>query len=111
MYGVAGLGFLSDAYDIFAINLASIIVGRKPVYGIELAILITATVAQLGLAVAIQVVHVLVIWGVIMGMTVQGWGNLAVLVGGLRIREVGNGGLSRRERRRERAGWRPGSLR
>ena len=51
--------------------------------GIEVAILITATVAQLGLAVAIQVVGVLVIWRVIMGMTVQGWGNLGTTVSSL----------------------------
>ena len=51
--------------------------------GTGLAILITATVAQLGLAVAIQVVGVLVIWRVIMGMTVQGWGNLGTTVSSL----------------------------
>lgn len=37
--------------------------------------------------------------------------SLAALVGRLRIREVGNGGQSRREMRRERAGRRLGSLR
>ncbi len=116
---VAGIGFFTDAYDIFAINLvtsmlgvvywhgakvgpgqipssadtaikvatsggtvigqvafgaAADILGRKKMYGIELIIIIVATLAQslTSSSPAISIVGILVFWRVIMGIGIGG---------------------------------------
>ncbi|KAM0789097.1 hypothetical protein ACM66B_003154 [Microbotryomycetes sp. NB124-2] len=116
---VAGVGFYTDAYDIFAINLASVMIGyvyrpqpatglpalsanqdlglkiatpvgtfigqllfgwladvygRKKMYGIELMIIIIATVGQAvsGSAPAITLLGVLIFWRALMGVGIGG---------------------------------------
>ncbi|BGP48482.1 hypothetical protein JCM10450v2_004358 [Rhodotorula kratochvilovae] len=114
---VAGVGFFTDAYDIFAINLAAgmigyvynmhshkgaltanqdlglkiatpvgtligqvlfgwlaDLVGRKKMYGLELMIIIIATVGQAvaGHAPAISILGVLIFWRFIMGIGIGG---------------------------------------
>ncbi|KAI9676825.1 MAG: Inorganic phosphate transporter pho84 [Caeruleum heppii] len=113
---VAGIGFFTDAYDIFAINLASAmlgvvfwqnhkgtipssadtaikvatsggtvigqvgfgwladVVGRKKMYGLELMIIIFATLAQSVSAPspAMSIVGLLVFWRAIMGIGIGG---------------------------------------
>ncbi|RIA92253.1 phosphate transporter [Glomus cerebriforme] len=110
---VAGTGFFMDAYDLFAINFASSMIGyvyyggktpsnidlglkvsgsignlvgqlffgwladrlgRKRMYGIELIIIITATVASAlcGESYAITVVGTIIFWRVIMGIGIGG---------------------------------------
>ncbi|KPV74856.1 uncharacterized protein RHOBADRAFT_53788 [Rhodotorula graminis WP1] len=114
---VAGVGFFTDAYDIFAINLAAgmigyvynmqshkgaltpnqdlglkiatpvgtfigqllfgwlaDVVGRKKMYGLELMVIIIATVGQAvaGHAPAISIIGVLVFWRFIMGIGIGG---------------------------------------
>lgn len=116
---VAGIGFFTDAYDIFAINLVNIMlgvvywhgakskpgtihpsadtaikvatssgtvigqlafgwladmVGRKRMYGLELIIIIFATLAQSLSAAssALSIVGVLVFWRVLMGIGIGG---------------------------------------
>ncbi|KAL8276965.1 hypothetical protein RQP46_010600 [Phenoliferia psychrophenolica] len=110
---VAGVGFYTDAYDIFAINIASTMIGyvynqgkykgsltanqdlglkvstpvgtlvgqlvfgvygRKRMYGIELMIIIIATVGQAvsGKAPGISIIGVLVMWRFIMGVGIGG---------------------------------------
>lgn len=114
---VAGIGFFTDAYDIYAINYASAMlgvvfwqqanagktpssadtalkvstaggnvlgqvgfgwladrIGRKRMYGVELIIMIVATLAQ-ALAAdspAISIVGVLIFWRVLMGVGIGG---------------------------------------
>ncbi|KAH9063956.1 phosphate transporter [Lactarius vividus] len=118
---VAGTGFFTDAYDIFAINLASVmlgyvyghtivssgpspqlsanqefgikvaapignlfgqllfgwladILGRKRMYGIELMIIITATLVQAlaGSGPAVNIIGVIAFWRFVMGVGVGG---------------------------------------
>ncbi|KAI0078759.1 MFS general substrate transporter [Panus rudis PR-1116 ss-1] len=116
---VAGVGFFADAYDIFAINIASQmigylyhpggtetnrglhrnqdlavkiashvgilvgqlsfgfladLVGRKRMYGIELCVIIFATLAQAlaGSARAVGIVGVLIVWRFLMGVGIGG---------------------------------------
>ncbi|KAH8980885.1 phosphate transporter, partial [Lactarius akahatsu] len=118
---VAGTGFFTDAYDIFAINLASVmlgyvyghtivstgpsprlsanqdfgikvaapignlfgqllfgwladILGRKRMYGIELIIIITATLVQAlaGSGRAVNIIGVIAFWRFVMGVGVGG---------------------------------------
>ncbi|KAJ7260310.1 major facilitator superfamily domain-containing protein [Mycena haematopus] len=99
---VAGAGFFTDAYDLFAINIAATmigydlglkvaspvgtlcgqllfgwlgdIVGRKRLYGIELMIIIIATFAQAisAGAHAVSIIGVLVVWRFIMGIGIGG---------------------------------------
>ncbi|KAN0132904.1 inorganic phosphate transporter [Lactarius tabidus] len=117
---VAGTGFFTDAYDVFAINLASVmlgyvyghttgssgrsqlsinqdfgikvaapignligqllfgwladILGRKRMYGIELMIIITATLIQAlaGSGPAVNIIGVIAFWRFIMGIGVGG---------------------------------------
>jgi PHS family inorganic phosphate transporter-like MFS transporter len=116
---VAGVGFFTDAYDLFAINLASSmlgvafwqsrkaapgkipssadtaikiststgtvigqvgfgfladIVGRKRMYGLELIIIIVATLAQAlsSSSSSMSIVGVLVFWRIIMGIGIGG---------------------------------------
>ncbi|KAH9033451.1 phosphate transporter [Lactarius hengduanensis] len=118
---VAGTGFFTDAYDIFAINLASVmlgyvyghtivssgpspqlsanqdfgikvaapignlfgqllfgwladILGRKRMYGIELMIIITATLVQAlaGSGRAVNIIGVIAFWRFVMGVGVGG---------------------------------------
>ncbi|GAA5996754.1 uncharacterized protein JCM10292_003184 [Rhodotorula paludigena] len=114
---VAGVGFFTDAYDIFAINLAvgaigyvynmeshkgaltanqdlglkiatpvgtligqvlfgylADVVGRKRMYGLELIIIIIATLGQAvaGHAPAISIIGVLVMWRFVMGVGIGG---------------------------------------
>ncbi|GES65522.1 phosphate:H+ symporter [Aspergillus terreus] len=113
---VAGVGFFTDSYDIFAINLASSMlgvvfwqhakgkipstadtaikvstsggtvigqlffgwladrIGRKRMYGIELMIIIMATLAQAlsSDSRAISIVGILIFWRVIMGIGIGG---------------------------------------
>ncbi|KAH9003091.1 phosphate transporter [Lactarius hatsudake] len=118
---VAGTGFFTDAYDIFAINLASVmlgyvyghtivssgpspqlssnqdfgikvaapignlfgqllfgwladILGRKRMYGIELMIIITATLVQAlaGSGHAVNIIGVIAFWRFVMGVGVGG---------------------------------------
>lgn len=116
---VAGIGFFTDAYDIFAINLvtsmlgvvywhnaknspgiiptnsdtaikvatsggtvigqvafgaAADIVGRKRMYGLELILIIFATLAQSlsSASPAISIVGILIFWRVIMGIGIGG---------------------------------------
>ncbi|CAB5386177.1 phosphate transporter [Rhizophagus irregularis] len=110
---VAGTGFFMDAYDLFAINFASTMIGyvyyngkipanidlglkvsasignligqllfgwladvlgRKKMYGIELMIIIVATVASAlcGESYAISVTATIMIWRVIMGIGIGG---------------------------------------
>lgn len=110
---VAGVGFLTDSYDIFAINLGitmmsyvywkgdmpastttllkvstsvgtvigqigfgtmADIVGRKKIYGLELIVMMTATVLQctLGKSPAVSFVAVLAFYRVIMGIGIGG---------------------------------------
>ncbi|KAH9063955.1 major facilitator superfamily domain-containing protein [Lactarius vividus] len=114
---VAGSGFFTDAYDIFAINLASVmlgyvyassgpsprlsgshdfeikvaapignlfgqllfgwladILGRKRMYGIELMIIVTATLAQAlaGSGHAVNIIGVIAFWRFVMGVGVGG---------------------------------------
>ncbi|TNY24754.1 putative phosphate transporter [Rhodotorula diobovata] len=111
---VAGVGFFTDAYDIFAINLAAgmigfvynnggsltanqdlglkiatpcgtlvgqllfgwlaDVVGRKKMYGVELMIMIVATVGQAvaGHGPAVNIIGVLVMWRFIMGVGIGG---------------------------------------
>jgi PHS family inorganic phosphate transporter-like MFS transporter len=114
---VAGIGFFTDAYDIFAINYASAMlgvvfwqgsnsgktpssadtaikvstsggtvlgqlgfgwladrIGRKRMYGVELIIMIVATLAQALSAAspAMSIVGVLIFWRVVMGIGIGG---------------------------------------
>ncbi|KAM0753099.1 phosphate permease [Meredithblackwellia eburnea MCA 4105] len=114
---VAGVGFYTDAYDIFAINIASTMIGqvynasnhagkltanqdlglkiatpvgtlcgqllfgyladvfgRKRMYGIELMVIIVATVGQAvaGHGPAISIIGVLVFWRFLMGLGIGG---------------------------------------
>lgn len=116
---VAGIGFFTDAYDIFAINLVTAmlgvvywqtakskpgtiptssdtaikvatsggtvlgqvgfgyladVVGRKKMYGLELILIIFATLAQAlsSASVAVSVVGVLIFWRVMMGIGIGG---------------------------------------
>ncbi|KZV85541.1 phosphate transporter [Exidia glandulosa HHB12029] len=111
---VAGVGFFTGAYDIFAINIASTmlgqvygaggklnanqdlgvkvaspvgtfvgqllfgwladVVGRKRMYGVELCIIIVATMAQAlsGSGPAVSVIGVLIVWRFIMGVGIGG---------------------------------------
>ncbi|ORY89459.1 putative phosphate transporter [Leucosporidium creatinivorum] len=116
---VAGVGFYTDAYDIFAINLASTMIGyvyrpmpasglpsltanqdlglkvstpvgtlmgqlgfgyladvygRKKMYGIELMIIIIATIGQAvaGRGPAVSLIGVLIMWRFIMGLGIGG---------------------------------------
>ncbi|KAK9456450.1 major facilitator superfamily domain-containing protein [Dipodascopsis uninucleata] len=111
---VAGVGFFTDAYDIFAINIGvtmlayvyygnsklptntdtalkvatsagtvigqlgfgiiADIIGRKRVYGIELMIIIFATLCQAlsGNSAALDVIGALIFWRVIMGIGIGG---------------------------------------
>ena len=116
---VAGIGFFTDAYDIFAINLvtsmlgvvywhnaktgagtipsssdtaikvatsggtvigqvafgaAADIVGRKKMYGLELILIIFATLAQSvsSASPAISIVGIIIFWRVIMGIGIGG---------------------------------------
>ncbi|KAK4701918.1 MFS transporter, PHS family, inorganic phosphate transporter, partial [Phenoliferia sp. Uapishka_3] len=114
---VAGVGFYTDAYDIFAINLASTMIGfvynqgphagkltanqdlglkvstpvgtllgqlgfgyladvygRKKMYGIELMIIIIATIGQAvaGHGPAVSIIGVLIFWRFIMGLGIGG---------------------------------------
>ncbi|KAH9041724.1 phosphate transporter [Lactarius pseudohatsudake] len=107
---VAGTGFFTDAYDIFAINLASVmlgyvyghtgttqfgikvaapignlfgqllfgwladILGRKRMYGIELMIIVTATLVQalVGSGQAVNIIGVIAFWRFVMGVGVGG---------------------------------------
>ncbi len=114
---VSGVGFFTDAYDIFAINLVSAmlgvafwqgssrgkipltadsaiklatsagtvigqlgfgaladIVGRKRMYGVELIIIIVATLAQSlsASSPAVSIVGLLIFWRVIMGIGIGG---------------------------------------
>lgn len=110
---VAGVGFLTDSYDIFAINLGitmmsyvywngdmpastttllkvstsvgtvigqigfgtmADIVGRKKIYGLELIVMMTATVLQctLGKSPAVSFVAVLAFYRIIMGIGIGG---------------------------------------
>jgi PHS family inorganic phosphate transporter-like MFS transporter len=120
---VAGTGFFRDAYDIFAINLASImlgyiyghtpgpglprqlsrnqdfgikvaapvgnlfgqllfgwldyIVGRKPMHGIELVIILTSAFAQAlaGSSPGVNLIGVLIVWRFIMGVGMGAGGD------------------------------------
>lgn len=111
---VAGTGFLCDAYDIFAINIASVVlayaffstsalpsssdsalkvatsagtvfgqlffgwladaVGRKRIYGLELIIIISSTLAQAisGESASLSIIGVLIFWRIIMGIGIGG---------------------------------------
>lgn len=116
---VAGIGFMTDSYDIFAINIATTmfsyvfwgadqglagkiptstttlikvstsvgtvigqlffgwiadVVGRKKVYGVELMIIIAATIGQtiVGESPAITFVGTLVFWRIVMGIGIGG---------------------------------------
>jgi PHS family inorganic phosphate transporter-like MFS transporter len=111
---VAGVGFFTDAYDIFAINLVTgmlglvywqngkippnsdtaikvstsggtvigqlgfgylaDVVGRKKMYGLELIVIIVATLAQAltSESVSMHIVGLLVFWRVIMGIGIGG---------------------------------------
>ncbi|VVT49348.1 uncharacterized protein SAPINGB_P002226 [Magnusiomyces paraingens] len=116
---VAGIGFMTDSYDIFAINIATSIfayvywgagthyngkipsptstlikvstsvgtvigqlffgwladaVGRKKIYGVELMIIIAATIGQTmtGHSHAVAFVGVLVFWRIVMGIGIGG---------------------------------------
>lgn len=116
---VAGIGFMTDSFDIFAINIATSmfvyvfwgygthyggkipsptqtlikvstsvgtvigqlffgwiadVVGRKKIYGVELMIIIAATIGQTmtGHSAAIDFVGVLVFWRIIMGIGIGG---------------------------------------
>ncbi|VVT49346.1 uncharacterized protein SAPINGB_P002225 [Magnusiomyces paraingens] len=116
---VAGIGFMTDSFDIFAINIATSIfvyvywgygtdhkgkmpsstqtlikvstsvgtvigqllfgwiadvVGRKKIYGVELMIIIAATIGQTmtGESKAINFVAVLVFWRIVMGIGIGG---------------------------------------
>lgn len=114
MIMIAGVGFLTDSYDIFAINLGitmlsyvywkdgkmplstttflkvstsvgtvigqlsfgmmADIVGRKKIYGLELIVMIVATIFQcsLGTSPAINFVAVFGFWRIIMGIGIGG---------------------------------------
>lgn len=111
---VAGVGFFTDAYDLFAINIASTmlgqvygaggklnpnqdlgvkvaspvgtlvgqllfgwladVVGRKRMYGVELCIIIVATMAQAlsGSGPAVSIIGVIIVWRFIMGVGIGG---------------------------------------
>ncbi|KAB8278264.1 phosphate permease [Aspergillus minisclerotigenes] len=95
---VAGVGFFTDSYDIFAINLCSAmlaikvstsgstvtgqlffggladIVGRKRMYGVELIIIILATLAQAlaSNSPAVSITSILVFWRVLMRIGIGG---------------------------------------
>ena len=116
---VAGVGFFTDSYDIFAINLVTImlgvvywasnkkkpgtipsssdtaikvatsggtvigqvgfgwladVVGRKRMYGLELIIIIVATLAQAlsSASAALSIVGVIIFWRVMMGIGIGG---------------------------------------
>lgn len=118
---VAGIGFLTDAYDIFAINMAVTMMtyvywdgkmpsstqtaikvstsvgtvigqlgfgflgdflGRKKVYGIELIIIITATIFQcmIGTSLALNFTALLVFWRIIMGIGIGGDYPLSLII-------------------------------
>ena len=124
---VAGIGFFTDAYDIFAINLvtamlgvvywhsakvgpgtipsssdtaikvatsggtvigqvafgaAADIVGRKKMYGLELILIIFATLAQSvsSASPAISIVGILIFWRVIMGIGIGGDYPLSAII-------------------------------
>jgi PHS family inorganic phosphate transporter-like MFS transporter len=115
---VAGIGFFTDAYDIFAINIVSImlgyvffngttpssvdtaikvstsagtvigqlgfgfladVVGRKRMYGIELIIIIIATIAQALVAgsPAVSITGLIIFWRVIMGIGIGRHTNIS----------------------------------
>jgi PHS family inorganic phosphate transporter-like MFS transporter len=106
---VAGVGFFTDSYDIFAVSLVTImlgivysggvlttpqdtaikvatsggtvigqlgfgaladVLGRKKMYGLELILIITATLAQAvtGLGPATSIVGIIIFWRVLMGI-------------------------------------------
>ncbi|GBC04213.1 hypothetical protein RclHR1_05570014 [Rhizophagus clarus] len=118
---VAGTGFFMDAYDLFAINFASTMIGyvyyggktpanidlglkvtgsigtflgqlgfgyladrlgRKRMYGVELMIIIVATVASAvaGQSRAVSVVGIIMFWRVIMGVGIGGDYPLSAII-------------------------------
>ncbi|KAG9312573.1 phosphate transporter [Chiua virens] len=124
---VAGVGFFTDAYDIFAIGIAATmlgfvygtdkqdhlpalkkwqetslkiaaplgnligqllfgvladIIGRKPMYGVELAIMIVATFGQAvsGEGPVLNIIYILTIWRFILGIGVGGDYPLSAII-------------------------------
>lgn len=119
---VAGVGFFTDAYDIFAINIASTLIGyiygqghalntaqdlgvkiatqtgilfgqlifgfladvygRRKMYGIELVVIVFATLAQAlsGAAPAVGIIGSLVVWRFVMGVGIGGDYPLSAII-------------------------------
>lgn len=121
---VAGAGFFTDAYDIFAINVTTVMLGyvyrqshsaklspgqdlgikvstqvgaligqlvfgwyadmkgRKRMYGVEILMIITATLAQAlsGASPAVNIIGILIVWRFLMGLGIGGDYPLSAII-------------------------------